>query len=146
MCNIRRMDEIRRINYLSSEMQMLYHQASLKLGLSDSVSLVLYTIYDRGDGCLLSDVYKDAGISKQTVNSAMRRLEKEKVLSLAPDKGRTKRIWLTQAGRELIQRTVARLADAESHAFDDWSEEEIETHIRYLEKYLESLRMQIKQM
>lgn len=146
MCNIRRMDEIRRINYLSSEMQMLYHQASLKLGLSDSVSLVLYTIYDRGDGCLLSDVYKDAGISKQTVNSAMRRLEKEKVLSLAPDKGRTKRIWLTQAGRELIQRTVTRLADAESRAFDDWSEEEIETHIRYLEKYLESLRMQIKQM
>lgn len=146
MCNIRRMDEIRRINYLSSEMQMLYHQASLKLGLSDSVSLVLYTIYDRGDGCLLSDVYKDAGISKQTVNSAMRRLEKEKVLSLAPDKGRTKRIWLTQAGRELIQRTVARLASAESHAFDDWSEEEIETHIIHLEKYLESLRMQIKQM
>lgn len=90
MCNIRRMDEIRRINYLSSEMQMLYHQASLKLGLSDSVSLVLYIIYDRGDGCLLSDVYKDAGISKQTVNSAMRRLEKEKVLSLAPDKGRAK--------------------------------------------------------
>ncbi len=134
MRNIRRMDEVRRINYLSSEMQMLYHQASLKLGLSDSVSLVLYIIYDRGDGCLLSDVYRDSGISKQTVNSAMHRLERENVLSLTPDKGRAKRIWLTQEGRDLIQRTAARLAAAEAHAFDDWSEEEIETHIRHLEK------------
>lgn len=39
-------NEIHRINYLTSEMESLYHQASLKLGITDSVSIVLYTIFD----------------------------------------------------------------------------------------------------
>ena len=42
--NQKRFDEIHRINYLTSEMEALYHQASLKLGITDSVSIVLYTI------------------------------------------------------------------------------------------------------
>lgn len=33
---------------LTSEMEALYHQASLKLGITDSISIVLYTIYDEG--------------------------------------------------------------------------------------------------
>ena len=70
-------EEIHRINYLTTEMESLYHLASLKLNITDSVSIVLYSIYDSGGSCLLSDVYKNSGISKQTVNSAIRRLEKE---------------------------------------------------------------------
>ena len=76
------LNKIRKINYLISEMDALYHLASLKMGISDSVSIVLYTIYDSGNGCLLSDVYKKSGISKQTVNSAVRKLETEEILYL----------------------------------------------------------------
>ena len=53
------MKAINKINYLSSEIEALYHQVSLKLGISDSVSVVLYTIYDAGESCLLSDIYKN---------------------------------------------------------------------------------------
>ena len=38
------LNKIRKINYLISEMDALYHLASLKMGISDSVSIVLYTI------------------------------------------------------------------------------------------------------
>lgn len=41
--------QLRRINYLASEMGSLYHLADLRLGISDSVSLVLYALYD-GEG------------------------------------------------------------------------------------------------
>lgn len=68
-------NEIHRINYLTSELQSIYHQSSVKLGISDSVSTVLYAIYDAGEACLLSDIYKNSGISKQTINSAIRGLE-----------------------------------------------------------------------
>lgn len=73
---------IHRINYLTSEMDAVYHRASLKLGISDSVSLILYTIYDAGGSCLLSEIYKKSGISKQTVNSALRGLEGKGILAL----------------------------------------------------------------
>lgn len=36
--------EIRRINFLFSEMESLYHLADLRLGISDSASLVLYKL------------------------------------------------------------------------------------------------------
>lgn len=141
-----RLVEIRRINYLASEMDALYHQASLKLGISDSVSIVLYTIYDVGEGCLLSDIYKRSGVSKQTVNSAMRRLEADGMLYLEPYTGRSKRIALTDNGRAYLQRTAARLVQAEMHAFDGWTEDEVRAHIGLMEKYTESLRRQIERM
>ncbi len=64
--------EIRRINFLFSEMESLYHLADLRLGISDSASLVLYALYDAGGQCPLADIYKNSGISKQTINSAIR--------------------------------------------------------------------------
>ena len=141
-----RLSEIRRINFLASEMDSLYHQASLRLGISDSVSITLYTIQDRGENCLLSDVYKSSGVSRQTINSAIRKLEADGMLSLAPYAGRSKKIVLTDKGRDFIRQTVAKLLEAETRAFDGWSEEEIKTYIGLMGKYTESLRKQLNQL
>ena len=139
-------NEIHRINYLTSEMEALYHQASLKLGISDSVSIVLYTIYDEGDGCLLRDVYKKSGIRKQTVNSAIRSLEADGILYLEQETGRSKKIVLTEQGKDYIRKTVARLYEAEAQAFDTWPEEEVHTYVRLMEKYADSIRRQIEKL
>ncbi len=141
--NKKRCDEIHRINYLTSEMEALYHQASLKLGITDSVSIVLYTIYDTGENCLLSDVYKKSGISKQTVNSAIRGLEADNILYLEQHTGRTKKIVLTEKGKDYVNKTVAKLYEAEVRAFESWTTEEVNTYICLLEKYADCFRKQI---
>lgn len=137
---------INKINYLSSEIEGLYHQASLKLGISDSVSIVLYTIYDAGESCLLSDIYKKSGISKQTVNSAIRGLETDNILYLEQYTGRAKRVVLTEKGRDFVKETVGKIQKAEIQAFDTWSEEEINTYIQLMEKYTHCFRKQIEKM
>lgn len=137
---------IHRINYLNAELQALYHHASLKLGLTDSASIVLYTIYDNGGDCLLSDIYKQSGVSKQTVNSAIRNLEKKHMIYLEQYSGRAKKVVLTDEGKEYVKKTVARLFDAEAAAFVSWTEEEINAHIGFLEKYIESFREQIEKL
>jgi len=141
--NQKRVDEIHRINYLTSEMEALYHQASLKLDITDSVSIVLYTIYDTGENCLLSDIYKKSGISKQTVNSAIRGLEMNGILYLKRYTGRAKKIILTEKGKDYTNNTVAKLYKAEAQAFDSWSTEEINTYIHLMEKYADCFRKQI---
>lgn len=60
-------EKLQRINWLTSEMDGLYHSMSLKIGLSDSASRILYALYTGGDCCLLSEIYKESGISKQFV-------------------------------------------------------------------------------
>ncbi len=144
--NQERYSDIRRINYLFSEIDALYHQASLKFGMADSVLIVLYTIFDEGDSCLLSDIYKKSGISKQTVNSAIRGLEKDGILYLEKHTGRSKKAVLTEKGKDYANHTVANLFEAEAQAFDTWSDWEINTHIFLIEKYLKCFRHQIERL
>ncbi len=139
-------NEIHRINYLNSEITSLYHLSSLKLGITDSVSIVLYSMYDAGGECLLSEVYKTSGISKQTVNSAVRRLENEGIIYLEHFGGKMKKLVLTEKGRSYVQKTTARLCQAEMDAFDTWSETEIESYICLMEKYNDCFRRQIEKL
>lgn len=139
-------DKIHQINYLSAEMDAMYHKASLKIGMADSSLRVLYTIYDHSESCLLSDIYKGVGISKQTVNSAIRKLEREEILYLEHYRGKAKKVVLTDKGKAYTRETVARLYEAEEKAFESWTEEEIDTHIRLMEKYVDSFREQVQKL
>lgn len=137
---------IQQINYLTMELGELYHRAAVRLGLSDSAMCVLYALHDQGERCLLSEIYKRTDISKQTVNSAIRKLEGEGMLYLEPYCGKSKRVCLTEKGKAYVQETVARLYAAECSVFDSWQEEEIKAYIRLLEKYTEDFRKRIQSL
>ena len=139
-------DEIHQINYLTTEMGSLYHQISLKLGVSDSVGTVLYAIYDAGNVCLLSDIYKKSGISKQTIHSAIRSLEANGILYLESYSGRAKRVVLTDLGKEYVQKTAEQIYRAEMDAFETWTEAEISTYIRLMGKYVACFRQQVQNL
>lgn len=136
-------EKIRKINCTANELDMLYHQAARKLNVSDSVLCILYLIYEKGDGCLLSDICHESGMSKQTINSAIRTLEKNGILHLERSDGRAKRIKLSKEGERCIERTAAKLYKAECVALDSWSDEEFDMYIKYMKKYNECLRVQI---
>ena len=127
-------------------MESLYHKASLKLGITDSVSVILYTVYDMGDGCLLSDVYKFSGINKQIVDSAIRGLEADDILNLEKNTGKTKRIVMTDKGKALIEKTVARLHAAETAAFETWQDKEVADYLRLMDKYTECFHRQVDKL
>ena len=139
-------DNIRRINYLMTEIDALYHQAAVKMGLSDSVACVLYTIYEAKGSCLLSEIYKKTGVSKQTINSALRKLEQEGILYLEPYKGNAKKVILTSKGEQYVEQTVAKLYAAEIRSFASWSEAEMKMYISLIRKDIDSLRKEIERM
>ncbi len=139
-------ERLHRINYLTAETNALYHQASLKLGISDSAMRVLYTIYDHGESCLLSDVYKLSDMNKQTINSAIRKLEQEGVVFTRQNSGRTKKVCLTDRGKATVQETAARLAEMELSALSSWTQEEINSYIGFMEKFVACFRKQVKKL
>ena len=71
-------DSLQRFNYLFGETDALYHELALKLGLSDSAMKILYVICDTGEPCLLREICRRSGLSKQTLNSALRKLEADR--------------------------------------------------------------------
>lgn len=80
------------------------------------------------------------GISKQTVNSAIRTLEADGVIFLVPYEGRSKKIVLTDKGEELVRNTVARLFAAEARVFAGWSTEETDCYLHLIEKFVTGFR------
>ena len=75
---------MKHFNFLTSEINSLYHEAALRFGLSDSAMMVLYAVCDHEGSCLLHEIGRLSGTSKQTVHSAVRRLEEEDMSGWTP--------------------------------------------------------------
>lgn len=139
-------DKIYQINCLTEEVDSLYHQAAVKLGVSDSVLFILYMLYVNKEKCLLYDIYKLSGISKQTINSAIRKLEQEDIVYLQKHNGKSKLVCLTETGKNYAKQTAGRLLDAEYKAFENWSKEELDMYLRLIKKNNAELQKQIENL
>lgn len=137
---------MKRLNLITSELDAVYHEATQKLGLTDSSMIVLYTLCMFGGSCQLSRIIELSGLSKQTINSALRRLEAQGAVCLEADGGRRKLVRLTEKGGALAERTALRLMDMENRVFSEWSGDELETYISLLQRFLTSLREKVREL
>lgn len=137
---------MKRCNHLQGEIEAAYHEAALKFGLADSTQFILYTICYLGDNCPLGDIVKMTGISKQTINSALRNMEKQGLISLSAATPKTKNVILTPKGEELAERTVLRLMKAEDEIFASWSDEDVKKYLELNEKFLNDLKEKVDKL
>ena len=139
-------NEWKKFNQLTCEIEGIYHEASWKLGLSDSAQRILYAICNLGDPCFLSDVIRFSGISKQTINSALRKLEGEEILTVTATGGRKKQISLTEKGRTLARETVMQIIRIEDEIYSGWTEEERRLYLELTQRYFEAFREKIRDL
>lgn len=137
---------LKRSNYLINKSEKLYHELANKLGLNDSTMQVLYTLCDIGDNCQIKDICYHSGTSKQTINSTLRKLEKDGYIYLRNINGKSKAVCLTESGKELINNSVRKIIDIENDIFSTWSEDELNNYYKLLEKYNLQLMERIKLM
>jgi len=136
--------QMKHFNLLLSEIDTAYHDAANKLGLSDSSMLILYTLCCNNGECLLSDI--TTGASKQTINSALRKLEADDIVYSERFEGRKKKILLTDKGDRLVKDTVLHLIEIEHEIFGSWSEEEMKTYMDLTQRYLAVFKEKIKEL
>lgn len=138
--------ETRRYNRLISEIEEVYHEVAVRQGFSDSVMAILYALADSDGQCRLPDLIRLSGVNKQTVNSALRKLEKEEIVYLEPAGGKSKRVCLTEKGFAIAHATVDRVLDAENRIYSSWSAEEWKLYVQLTERYLCQLREEMKEI
>lgn len=138
--------EIKRLNYLTSEIDSAYHEAALKLGLSDSSIMILYTLCEHGGECLLSDITHISGVSRQTVNSSLRKLEQSGTVITSAVDGKLKKVCLTNSGRAMAEKTAGRIIEIENKIFSLWPKQDIETYLELSQRYLTMLKDQVKEL
>ena len=121
------------------EWDAVYEEYAKSVGLSYTGLIVLYEIYEI-ENCTQKKLGEYCFIPKQTVNSAIRKLEQEGYLTLSNGKGHSKHILLTESGHTLLKETIFPIVEAENEAFTELSFEECNLLLKLHSKYTTALR------
>ncbi len=132
--------QLEEFNRLYREMDQIYHGLAVRMGLSDSAFIILYTIAELGEGCLQKDIAAWCSLSRQTVNSSIQNLKAQGFLSLDSGKGREKEIFLTEEGKGLIEEKIFPVMELEQSIFEEMSPKECREMLKLMEKYVGKFR------
>ncbi|MBS5398004.1 MAG: MarR family transcriptional regulator [Lachnospiraceae bacterium] len=135
-------------NQLYKEMDEIYHVYAKEQGISDTVFWILYSLYENNSSYIQKELCSEWHYPPQTVNSALKSLEKQGIISLeaVPGNKKNKLVSLTEHGPTLTQRVIARLTDAERNAILSMTADERRTLLSLTEKYTEFLRRHVRRI
>lgn len=122
-------------NRLYKELGRLYYEVSFQTGISDSAFWIMYSIAELGDGCLQKNIAETHFISKQTISSAVRSLEKKGYINLQRGKGRNMHLHLTEAGKVFVHEKIETLMEIENSVFEEMTLAENKELLRLSQKY-----------
>ncbi len=129
-------------NRIFRENDELYRDLAKRCGLSDAAFWILYVLRADSDGITQSEICAALYLPKQTVNSALKKMEFDGVIELTQqNNARSKSISLTEKGLALAERTVDRVIAAEEAAFSAMSEEERARMLALFRRYTDHLSL-----
>jgi DNA-binding MarR family transcriptional regulator len=137
---VNNMKMIHHVNTIFNEISSLYHQAGEKLGLADSEMAVLYLMCDQDKALSQSDIIQMTGMSKQTVNSAVIRMENNGWIRRNDTDTRRKTLLLSPAGQKLVEKLILPFMAEEETIFSSWTQEEKQMYLHLNERYREALQ------
>lgn len=135
--------KVERYNCVMNEINSIYHDAAMRMGISNSAQSILYVICESGDRCLQSEIYKQTGISRKTINSSIRKLEKDGIVYLEQGQGRNTIVCLTEKGKEVADQKARPIIRIENEIFDEWTEDEARLYQELTERYRDSLKKKL---
>lgn len=131
--------------YLSGEINSLYHEVAVKAGVSDSVLNILYVLCEKEYRCLQSDIFRLTGMSRQTINSAIRKLEKDGIVYMEQGTGRNTIVCLTDKGKQYTDKNILPLLDIENRIWNEWTTEEQQQYLTLTKRYCDSFKRLVKE-
>lgn len=137
--------DIIQFNRLYRELDEIYHKYAKEHGLSDSALWILYSLVESNTRMTQKDMCRLWHRPPQTINSALKRLEAQRMLRLIPaaDSQKTKEIVLTDSGRDLVSRIILPVFQAETKALRCMSIEERTLLLSMTAKYVDHLKEEI---
>ena len=145
--------DIQSRKYISTYNQLLkacdtvYHNAALAAGLSDCAFWILYSVQDADHVCTQSEICEESSLPRQTVNSALKKLEKDGYLTLQRISGSvSKAIQLTEAGIALVEKHLIPVMEAEQRVCATFSNEEKQQFLFTFQQLVDRLGAEIGQL
>lgn len=135
-------------NQICKEMDIIYHNYAKSYGLSDMAYWILYSMAESDGYFTQRDFCNDWFFAPQTVNSALKDLEKKDIIYLETVKGnkRNKLIKLTDNGKKFSDKVIFPLIGAECKSLESLPKEECELMLSITKKYVSALKERIEKI
>lgn len=109
-------------------------ECSKRLGISVTQAAALLFVA-KNEGCLQKELAGALGLNKPAVTGLANRMEKDLIIRKPCEQdGRATRLHLSDRGRELLPTIFPLIQTMNEKIIDDFSEEEIETVVRFLNR------------
>lgn len=135
--------KLKEFNDIYRQTSNVYHDIAYKLGMSNSAFTVFYTICEMGGSCLQKDICELFYMSKQTVHSCIKKLEKQEYIFI---KQGEKHIYLTEKGKQFVNENIIPIIEIERSIFSEMTEQQGDMLLELTKKYLDCFRQKIKDM
>lgn len=135
-------------NQAHKKMNVLYHDYAKSIGLSDAAFWLLYSVYEHGKPCTQKDLCQAWFYAPQTINSAIKTMEKQGYISLEflPDNRKNKQIVFTEKGESFVKEKIAPLVQAEERSFERLEEQEREQLLAITQKHIKLLEEELNRI
>lgn len=137
--------QLENLNQQIKELAGIYHQAAVRLGISDNEFWVWYTLFVMGEEYSQQDICEIWSLPKQTVNSVVMNMVKRELIKLevVPGTRNRKLLKLTDQGKSYGEAVVRPIFEAEYRTIARLTEEERQLCISLLGKYIHYLREEL---
>ncbi len=124
------------LNQYDKELDEIYHKYATQHHLSDAALWILYAIYDAKDGITQTDLCNAWSFCRQTINTALKKLEQQEIIALraVSTNRKSKEIVFTPKGNAMVQEVLVPLMHAEYNVYNAFSEEENKLFIELCKK------------
>ena len=141
-------EQLVELNRLSKELDELYHSLAKHYHIQDSALWILYSLWESNEPCTQRDLSSLWSLSKQTINSTLKKLETAGYLRLEPleNNRKNKKIVLTAAGGKLAEQFIGPIFEAERTAFAGLTPKERTQFLHLYQKHLVLLRQETEKI
>ena len=145
MNNTTVLERVKDYEKINRKMDELYHKKSSLVGLSDCAGMILYALSISDDPITQKEICEEISMPKQTVNSALKKLETDGIIEYRPREDRRyKDILLTQKGEKFAEETSGKLIRSLCDAFSYLNDKEQDQFLSLYRKLSEGFEASIE--
>ncbi len=132
--------KLKQLNAMLSELDNIYQSLLKANNVSESEFIVMFSINELGEGCSQKDIAACSYISKKTVNSTVKKFEKDGYITLKAAKYPNIQIFLTDKGRKFMEESIMPIIQVENKVLENMTDNEFEFLTTYYRIYIKGFK------
>ncbi len=133
---------IQEFNQLLKKMDSVYDKLAKSSGISDTAFWIIYTVKNEKETYKQKDLCVMWSYSKQTINSALKKLEEQNIIQLVsvPENKKDKKIILTEYGEKIAKELIEPVNEIERRSLGNIKERK--AFVNLFKEYIETMEQE----